>query len=171
MPVKIRARLSISTKAQKMAHCQKKEFATGHNNVLYMKTCPTCNQQKPCNAFGKNSSRKDGMSSQCKSCRNTYFQSDSYRNRRRVYYCNRLGLKYGLKTPYSDMLTKQNNSCAICKKPPTTTKRLSIDHCHKTGDVRGLLCQNCNLMLGLACDDATVLRQAIAYLNKNGPIA
>ncbi len=46
---------------------------------------------------------------------------------------------------YSEMLIKQNYCCAICKKPETTFKKsLAIDHCHKTGKVRGALCYRCN---------------------------
>jgi hypothetical protein len=44
---------------------------------------------------------------------------------------------------------------------------LSVDHDHVTGAVRGLLCSNCNLVLGYACDDVTVLQKAIGYLRRH----
>ena len=44
-------------------------------------------------------------------------------------------------------------------------KGLAIDHCHKSGQVRGVLCPNCNTAIGLLNDDPTVLKKAISYLN------
>lgn len=50
---------------------------------------------------------------------------------------------------YNEMFLKQNGVCAICSgKPDTQWKKLAVDHCHKTGKVRGLLCMVCNTMLG-----------------------
>lgn len=65
----------------------------------------------------------------------------------------RLLHKYGL-TPeqYDDLAAKQQNKCAICGDPPSQTNqnhaRLKVDHDHRTGQVRGLLCNRCNLLLG-----------------------
>ena len=61
------------------------------------------------------------------------------------------------------MLKKQNNRCAICGKEETK-RRMSVDHCHKTGRVRGLLCQLCNTSLGGFQDDVGRLKKAIKYL-------
>jgi hypothetical protein len=63
------------------------------------------------------------------------------------------------------MLQQQNGLCAICKKTETgKTSNLCVDHCHKTGKVRGLLCNNCNKGLGLFKDNPEVLLNASAYL-------
>ena len=82
--------------------------------------------------------------------------------------------KYGIsEQDYSALLEKQKGSCAICHKSQQCadkTKRrtrLYVDHCHKTGRIRGLLCFKCNVLLGCAGDDATLLRRAIAYLDKS----
>ncbi|RPJ39998.1 MAG: hypothetical protein EHM35_00780 [Planctomycetaceae bacterium] len=58
--------------------------------------------------------------------------------------------RYGL-TPkqYAEMLLAQNGVCAICGKPPSEDKSLAVDHDHKTGQVRALLCHVCNRQLGL----------------------
>ena len=54
--------------------------------------------------------------------------------------------RYGLtKEDYRDKIKKQNNKCSICKKELTSAK---VDHCHKTGKVRDLLCHKCNVHLG-----------------------
>lgn len=62
------------------------------------------------------------------------------------------------------MLTDQNRTCAICKNPFET--RPEVDHDHGTGRVRGLLCGNCNKMLGHARDNVSVLNAAIQYLQR-----
>ena len=66
--------------------------------------------------------------------------------------------------------TRQGASCAICKSTEPCMKnagRLYVDHCHETGEVRGLLCFRCNTMLGNAGDSPEVLRLAAEYL-ENG---
>lgn len=71
---------------------------------------------------------------------------------------------------YAEMFKAQDGKCAICKKPETAKDRvgnprpLCVDHCHKTGNVRQLLCNRCNHMLGLVDDDISFLESAIAYL-------
>jgi hypothetical protein len=72
--------------------------------------------------------------------------------------------RYGL-TPeeFDALLTKQNNECAICYSPEPGAS-WHIDHCHDTGRVRGVLCQRCNMALGLFTDDPTMLEQAVKYL-------
>ena len=69
---------------------------------------------------------------------------------------------------YDLMLKKQNGVCVICKQPENIkNKHLSIDHNHTTSKIRGLLCQKCNTMLGMAKDDINILENAIAYLRRN----
>lgn len=63
---------------------------------------------------------------------------------------------------YENLLYKQKGACAICKVKKG--KELHVDHCHKTGIVRGLLCGNCNRALGLMKDNMSFLKNAIEYL-------
>jgi hypothetical protein len=66
---------------------------------------------------------------------------------------------------YDELLLKQKNCCAICGKHQSNlTRTLFVDHCHTTGKVRGLLCHHCNILLGNAEDNITVLESAISYL-------
>jgi hypothetical protein len=74
---------------------------------------------------------------------------------------------------YEYELQNQNHVCAICGQPETTTnmgtlRRLAVDHDHKTGCYRGLLCGKCNQGIGLFKDNVALLKQAIQYLEKNG---
>ena len=72
--------------------------------------------------------------------------------------------QYGISIEeYDRLLTRQNGGCAICGSPPKT-KNLAIDHCHKTGKIRGLLCVSCNVMLGYAKDQPRRLRLGAQYL-------
>jgi Recombination endonuclease VII len=65
---------------------------------------------------------------------------------------------------YDAMLARQGGVCAICKKKPDKGKPLCVDHCHLTGQVRGLLCHKCNSVLAFGNDDPDILSAAIAYL-------
>ena len=71
--------------------------------------------------------------------------------------------EYGISLlQYEAMLEAQNGVCAICKK--TEGKHLSVDHNHVTGEIRGLLCSRCNLVIGRCNDDTKLLKAAILYL-------
>ena len=81
---------------------------------------------------------------------------------------------YGLTTEeFNRMLLDQDGTCAICERPEFMKdyrgklRDLSVDHCHKTDKIRGLLCYDCNLLLGKAEDNIDRLKAAIVYLEKN----
>lgn len=78
---------------------------------------------------------------------------------------------------YAEMLKAQGGVCAICKAPETrvlkqtgAVQALAVDHCHKGGQVRGLLCWRCNTTLGKVEDSAALLRAMIGYL-EGAPVA
>ncbi len=77
--------------------------------------------------------------------------------------------KYGISLKdYKDLLIKQNYLCPICNRSQEqATKRFAVDHNHKTGKVRGLLCDLCNRALGMFKDDTSIFSRAIDYLNEN----
>jgi hypothetical protein len=82
-----------------------------------------------------------------KSCRNSQFKR-----------------KYGITLEhYENLLANQNGVCAICGNPPTD-KRLSIDHCHATKKIRGLLCYRCNTGLASFHDNESLLWTAYHYI-------
>lgn len=73
--------------------------------------------------------------------------------------------KYGLTiSAYEAILLKQGGACAICRSTDWGAKGPTIDHDHKTGMVRGILCQKCNTTLGNFNDSAAMMRLAIEYL-------
>ena len=67
---------------------------------------------------------------------------------------------------YHKMLKSQGHRCGICKSKLESSRytKFAVDHCHKTGVVRGLLCTNCNTALGLLKDSKERLLSAIKYL-------
>jgi len=76
--------------------------------------------------------------------------------------------RYGITLEeYNKRLAEQNHSCAICKTPQLElSKTLCVDHDHKTGEIRGLLCDYCNRGLGFFKENKESMKLAINYLNK-----
>ena len=84
-----------------------------------------------------------------------------YKRNKQAYYKRHLVHRYGLAfVDFEKMRTAQKGKCAICK---TETKRLCVDHDHKTGKIRGLLCVPCNVLLGRF---ERYGKQTIKYLDK-----
>jgi len=135
---------------------------------------------RPAVEFYKNAKAKDGLRCDCKPCRHMYYiankiKRDAYAkewarlNPERVRATQRkthLKNNYGMTCEtYAALANKQKHKCAICEIKLTQNK-LHVDHCHKTGRVRGLLCGGCNRGLGLFKDSVKALSKAIVYLKK-----
>jgi len=100
------------------------------------KICCRCKKERPLDEFNNSSINKSGKRSHCKECRRDFL----YKKR------------YGITVKdYNDMRDKQNDKCGICGKEEYTGrgKYWHIDHCHDTGEVRGLLCNHCNTSLSM----------------------
>lgn len=139
---------------------------------MITKTCTKCKIDKPLDAFSKHSKGKHGRNTACKECKNqqarAFYAENSeeilsrQRNRENEY-AYQIKKRYGITIEeYDAMLERQSGVCAICKKH--RGKRLSVDHCHTTGKVRGLLCNQCNLALGKFEDNIDALKAAVEYL-------
>jgi len=97
---------------------------------------------------------------------------------RQCHTCSNLISNYGINNGQrKQILTEQNNKCKICSKEISFTGQTQkgdnskesavLDHCHSTGNVRGVLCTPCNRALGLFKDSQDILNSAINYLNQN----
>lgn len=81
---------------------------------------------------------------------------------------NRFGLS---EEDFEAMCELQEGLCAICERPDPrkrsdgTDYPLCVDHCHKTGKIRALLCTRCNTAIGQFSEDVEILKRAIEYLN------
>lgn len=141
------------------------------------KVCSRCRQNKPISSYQKNRSKVDGVGTYCSTCATEISKEWQSKNTKKggkyigwLEYISayQLRKKYGISPKELDgMIQVQMNKCAICGREPNGKKRLFVDHCHKTGKVRGLLCTNCNLGLGSFKDDIERLKTAIAYLERN----
>lgn len=135
--------------------------------------CIDCELPKPGNEhlFHKMAANRDGLHSVCKEC--ACKRHKEYRQRPETITKDRdrrYVKQYGITlAQYDDMLEDQDNQCKLCGTDDAGGKgRFHVDHCHSTQVVRGLLCHCCNLMLGQAKDDVTILAKAIQYLQDNG---
>lgn len=148
-----------------------------------MKRCPGCKETKSLNEFytAKNSTSVTGTSPYCKPCSRDRQRDYNQRNaaaiseRRRARRQTPEGLRksrdrdlrrhYGIRlVDLERMIRAQENRCGICETEFTSDKQTHVDHCHRTGTIRGILCATCNLMLGHAKDDQSRLLAAAQYL-------
>lgn len=130
-----------------------------------MKRCSRCGENKPQDAFYRSKGKRDGLHNQCKACQTvtakTYYDAKGHATQRAWW----LHKKYGItEEARSRLLEWSNGGCSICGARPEDSK-LDVDHDHKTGKVRGILCRSCNLALGMLKDDKRLLHIAIAYLD------
>jgi hypothetical protein len=116
---------------------------------------------RPCKVCGRNRAPRFFTGPRgriCSTCRKKRTSASSHDRRVSETY----GLRFG---EYAQLLEAQDGRCAICLE--TRSQRLSVDHDHKSGLVRGLLCRRCNsqLLAKGARDRAEVLRRAADYLD------
>ena len=87
--------------------------------------------------------------------------------KKRINKNSKLKCLYGISIDeYEEMLSLQNGKCAICGNVCRIRKSLSVDHCHKTKVVRGLLCHACNTTIGQMKESPELLRKAADYVEK-----
>jgi hypothetical protein len=141
-----------------------------------MRTCKICNEAKPLTEFYQTVRNGEpyGYHGKCKSCY-VKKQQENYdpikkrdENLKRVYG---IGIE-----EYNTLLEKQNNRCAICESTDPKGRKSGrvggvdvfyVDHDHKTGNVRGLLCNICNRTMGYIGENSNVLEEMIKYLQKH----
>ena len=154
--------------------------------------CRQCGEEKEFESFVKSKSKPNGILNLCKHCNNQntkkyrktsdrskerepdrkrkqayrFQDKEKYNAYMRDYMKEYRPKLYGITVEkHSELLLAQNNACAICKEVPKTT--LCIDHNHATGEVRGLLCNQCNKALGGFADSTERLSNAIEYLSSS----
>ncbi len=136
--------------------------------VALRKWCDRCRKVKKRDKFGKDASRKDGLSEYCKPCKRALYWEwvDRHPQNRYAGHLRQYGLSY---EQYEKMLWDQNGLCAICgrRQSKAQSERLHVDHDHKTGAVRALLCMPCNMGLGHFEDDIDRMERAIQYLKQH----
>jgi len=135
-----------------------------------IKTCTSCKEEKPVSSFHlRRELGEKGRRAICKTCHNQvrkkYIQ-DNREYHRIVSYKSSLKTRYGLtQEDYDTRKKQQRGRCKICSGKEEEAKRyLCVDHCHKTGRIRGLLCDKCNVGLSRADDSLGRLLKMMVYL-------
>lgn len=132
-------------------------------NKVIMKVCRGCSVEKNVSEFYLN---KTGFyHPYCKPC-NSIRSRDWKRENKQKHYLNKIKDKLKIThEQYETLFKRHNGKCAICFKEEKS-RRLSVDHCHKSGAIRGLLCRTCNIALGYLNDDIQLFKNAILYLSE-----
>jgi hypothetical protein len=132
-----------------------------------MKRCTRCDEYKPIISFGKDKHRSDGLNTRCKSCTRAINRERLARDPEKwAAYARKR--KYGISNmEFQIMRNRQGASCAVCREPLGQGREQVVDHCHRTGAVRGILCRMCNWGLGHFRDDRQRLIGAMLYLQRH----
>ena len=119
--------------------------------------CYTCKEYKDHSEFNKDSTAPGGLSGRCRPCS----------------HAHSIEKRYGVPLDeYKRMLAVQGGVCAICSQPPPDNRpNLYVDHDHRTGTVRGLLCNGCNSGIGYLQDSVAVILAAADYVFERSPAA
>jgi hypothetical protein len=148
------------------------------NFITGLKICSKCNQEQPIENFYSDVSKKDILNQYCKPCcrqravdRKKYHQAYFLEYKRRKlkdnpsYWVDKMKQsRYGLSpNEFKQLKKSQKNRCPGCLRAFPGKKDV-VDHCHKTGKVRGILCCNCNWALGQVKDDPSILLRLVDYL-------
>jgi hypothetical protein len=131
---------------------------------MYTKECKQCSKILPLDLYQRDISKKDNLRPECKECtklnRKQRYNKTETRKRNLEKNFGPDALKI-----YNEHFENQKGLCAICGSSENGRySHLSIDHCHSSGRIRGLLCNNCNRGIGLLRDKAELLRKAAEYL-------
>ena len=162
------------------------------NIVAEAKVCSKCKQEKNINKFYKKKINKDGLTYECNECHKKYYKTyylknkeeinikrkpyfieyaKLNKNKKRKYNKNyHLKRRYGISAiQFEELLKKQNYKCSICKTNLNNIKQC-VDHCHTTEQIRGILCDNCNVGLGKFKDNEAIMLNALQYIKSRGDI-
>lgn len=150
-----------------------------------MRTCTKCGESKSKTDFYKDSKSKDGFKFWCKVCSNSATKEWENKNKekrreikkrwrqnnrslsKKIHRNSALKFKYGItQTEYEEILSHQGGVCACCSRFPDNKRNLGVDHDHSSGEIRGLLCDHCNVGIGRLGDCEEGVFAALAYLKR-----
>ena len=151
----------------------------------HKKECTKCHEIKPFSEFHKGNDLS-GLKYRCKQCdslyKKEYYQKnkdvikqkafDYWKRTKHIRLNQRKDIRLRhlhniTLDEYNFMFEMQEGKCNICGTKLYKDKKTHVDHCHKTHDIRGLLCNHCNAGLGHFFDNITILKEAIKYLKKH----
>lgn len=135
------------------------------------KTCGCCKEEKTKEDFHRRTLSPDGLAATCKECSaelvkewNKNNPENRFESRRKSHLRRRFDISL---EQYNQMLEEQNGCCAICERHRSEfNKEFAVDHNHKTGEIRGLLCTNCNYRLVARHTNGDLLRRIADYIEQ-----
>jgi hypothetical protein len=139
------------------------------------KVCRSCELELPRDQFAARHNGKDGLASWCRDCTNKRARArrsaDPHARAKEREYEQRIGRhtkrRYGIpREQWEARIKAQGGLCIVCGRLPR--KRLVGDHCHTTGKFRGIVCDNCNVSMGLANEDPKLLRKLADWIEQGG---
>lgn len=134
--------------------------------------CPKCEKWKSIDEFHKSKNSIYGRASLCKVCANksareNHHKRSGCKDRAKQVKSRYLERTYNMTIEQlEEKVRGQNGVCEICRNLLDMSSLTHVDHCHKTGRVRGVLCSNCNRGIGYLQDDAAVVSAAADYLRR-----
>lgn len=134
-----------------------------------MKRCSKCKELKSLTEFHKSRTERLGLRSICKNCHKEYnrlYNKNNRDKRREHERCRTAKRRHGLSLyDIEFIILTQNNTCTICGNTfGIGFEKPTIDHCHTTGEMRGIICNRCNILIGFAMDNPATLSCASEYL-------
>ncbi len=178
--VKNADKISAYMRAYYLAHSTRPKKIAG--DVRQSKLCKKCGIEKPRSEFTarKTGDRIGHLSTYCRACMNATLKSKRIADPEKIgeiSWKSKIKRLYGITVDhYNAMFERQNYCCAICESKVSWSRgyrhktngssRFMVDHCHKTGVVRGLLCTRCNRAIGLLGDKVKTILKAAEYLKR-----
>lgn len=137
-----------------------------------MKVCGLCGEEKGVSEFYRNRAQRDGLCGYCIACskRCAAERKDKAKVYMAAYDAERQYKRYGItRAEFVALHEQQGGMCRICARTirvngPAGSDRAVLDHCHVTGRVRGVLCNHCNMAIGLLGESVDNVRRAAEYL-------
>lgn len=124
--------------------------------LVETKKCSRCKKVKTASKFYQHPTTPSGLHSRCKRC--------SIEGAREQQVLKTYGLTM---VQYQNYFDAARGVCGLCGKTPIRSSNLELDHCHKTGKVRGVLCGSCNKGLGFLQDNPDLLRRAAIWIEQH----
>lgn len=137
-----------------------------------MKICRNCGKEQSLGCFSKDKHTKDGRCFHCKSCVSLNHKMRPRPNFSALNKRRHLKSKYNMTLEkYNQMFEDQRGVCAVCGVPAGDLKRnLAVDHNHRTGKIRGLLCFACNSLIGRIEKNPLLIPTMMKYIRTRNKI-
>ena len=138
------------------------------NKVYKKRTLDVCQRGHDMSKYRRVHPNGDTYCSMCSNIRTRKWIKENPEKVSLFNKSHKLSKSYGISLDeYCSMLDSQGGVCAICKEKCKSGRRLSVDHDHRTGSIRGLLCSRCNTAIGLLRDNIDLFFRSIDYLVDN----